>query len=68
MGSKAAFFYGTLLHPMVLKRVIGNDGQHLMICPAILPVSRFELYIKRQILDIEPESLQEHTRHQIKVA
>lgn len=34
----AAFFYGTLLHPKVLKRVIGNDGTHLRICPAILPV------------------------------
>ncbi|KAL5504301.1 hypothetical protein ACEPAH_8375 [Sanghuangporus vaninii] len=35
--SFAAFFYGTLLHPKVLKRVIGNDGTHLRICPAILP-------------------------------
>ncbi|KZT29771.1 hypothetical protein NEOLEDRAFT_1127599 [Neolentinus lepideus HHB14362 ss-1] len=32
----AAFFYGTLLHPKILKRVIGNDGSHLQICPAIL--------------------------------
>ncbi|TFK45834.1 hypothetical protein OE88DRAFT_1739948 [Heliocybe sulcata] len=32
----AAFFYGTLLHPKILKRVIGNDGSHLRICPAVL--------------------------------
>lgn len=32
----AAFFYGTLMHPDILKRVIGNDGAHLMICSAIL--------------------------------
>ena len=34
----SAFFYGTLLHPKVLKRVIGNDGQHLTIRPAVLLV------------------------------
>ncbi|KAF8839631.1 hypothetical protein BDN67DRAFT_743486 [Paxillus ammoniavirescens] len=33
----SAFFYGTLMHPMILKRVIGNDGSHLRICPALLP-------------------------------
>ncbi|KZP11022.1 hypothetical protein FIBSPDRAFT_195475 [Athelia psychrophila] len=32
----AAFFYGTLMHPEILKRVIGNDGTHLKICSAIL--------------------------------
>ncbi|CAK5268428.1 unnamed protein product, partial [Mycena citricolor] len=32
----SAFFYGTLMHPKILKRVIGNDGAHLLICPAIL--------------------------------
>ncbi|KAF9450918.1 hypothetical protein P691DRAFT_725187 [Macrolepiota fuliginosa MF-IS2] len=31
-----AFFYGTLMHPKILKRVIGNDGGHLEICPAVL--------------------------------
>ncbi|KAH7925495.1 hypothetical protein BV22DRAFT_1088955 [Leucogyrophana mollusca] len=31
-----AFFYGTLMHPEILKRVIGNDGSHLKICPALL--------------------------------
>ncbi|THH15689.1 hypothetical protein EW146_g4815 [Bondarzewia mesenterica] len=32
----SAFFYGTLLHPKILKRVIGNDGGHLEVCPAVL--------------------------------
>ncbi|KAJ7707674.1 hypothetical protein B0H17DRAFT_918044 [Mycena rosella] len=36
MSPKAAFFYGTLMHPKILKRVIGNDGSHLQICPAVL--------------------------------
>ena len=35
----SAFFYGTLLHPKILTRVIGNDGSHLDICPAVLLVS-----------------------------
>ncbi|KAJ7475882.1 hypothetical protein FB451DRAFT_1245102 [Mycena latifolia] len=35
---KSAFFYGTLMHPKILKRVIGNDGSHLQICPAVLLV------------------------------
>jgi len=34
--SYSAFFYGTLMHPDILKRVIGNDGAHLKICSAIL--------------------------------
>ncbi|KIK97759.1 hypothetical protein PAXRUDRAFT_135635 [Paxillus rubicundulus Ve08.2h10] len=33
----SAFFYGTLMHPTILKRVIGNEGSHLQICPALLP-------------------------------
>ncbi|KAJ7639862.1 hypothetical protein DFH06DRAFT_953348, partial [Mycena polygramma] len=36
MPQKSAFFYGTLMHPKILKRVIGNDGSHLQICPAVL--------------------------------
>ncbi|KAJ7126959.1 hypothetical protein C8R44DRAFT_617604 [Mycena epipterygia] len=36
MPPKSAFFYGTLMHPKILKRVIGNDGSHLQICPAVL--------------------------------
>jgi hypothetical protein len=34
--SRTAFFYGTLMHPRILRRVIGNDGSHLQICPGIL--------------------------------
>jgi len=32
----SAFFYGTLLHPRVLRRVIGHPGHNLSICPALL--------------------------------
>ncbi|KAN0140918.1 hypothetical protein V8E53_001362 [Lactarius tabidus] len=32
----SAFFYGTLMHPKILKRVLHNDASHLKICPAIL--------------------------------
>jgi len=32
----SAFFYGTLMHPEILKRVIGNDGNELQMCPALL--------------------------------
>ncbi|KAG9315189.1 hypothetical protein JVU11DRAFT_4317 [Chiua virens] len=32
----SAFFYGTLMHPKILKRVIGHDGYHLQISPALL--------------------------------
>ncbi|CAE7095508.1 unnamed protein product [Rhizoctonia solani] len=35
----AAFFYGTLMHPAVLKRVIGNDASHLQAAPAVLMAS-----------------------------
>ncbi|KIL67642.1 hypothetical protein M378DRAFT_73316 [Amanita muscaria Koide BX008] len=35
-GSESAFFYGTLMHPKILRRVIKNDGKHLKICPAVL--------------------------------
>ncbi|CAL1700273.1 unnamed protein product [Somion occarium] len=31
-----AFFYGTLMHPSILRRVIGHDGNELHICPALL--------------------------------
>ncbi|KAI0649205.1 hypothetical protein C8Q79DRAFT_498429 [Trametes meyenii] len=34
--SHSAFFYGTLLHPAILRRVIGHEGTQLEICPAIL--------------------------------
>ncbi|KAH9980979.1 hypothetical protein BGW80DRAFT_1162287 [Lactifluus volemus] len=32
----SAFFYGILIHPKILKRVLNNDASHLQICPAIL--------------------------------
>ncbi|KAG6899298.1 hypothetical protein C0993_011460 [Termitomyces sp. T159_Od127] len=32
----SAFFYGTLMHPKVLQRVIGHKGSLLEICPAVL--------------------------------
>ncbi|KII87642.1 hypothetical protein PLICRDRAFT_42147 [Plicaturopsis crispa FD-325 SS-3] len=35
-AATSAFFYGTLMHPKILRRVIGNDGAHLQICPAVL--------------------------------
>lgn len=35
-----AFFYGTLMHPDIIRKVIGNDGSHLRAAPAILQVSR----------------------------
>ncbi|KAF8149898.1 hypothetical protein B0H34DRAFT_666397 [Crassisporium funariophilum] len=36
MEEHKAFFYGTLMHPKILKRVIYNDGSHLRLCPAVL--------------------------------
>ncbi|KAF9065592.1 hypothetical protein BDP27DRAFT_1331798 [Rhodocollybia butyracea] len=32
----SSFFYGTLMHPKILKRVIDNDASHLQIAPAVL--------------------------------
>ncbi|KAF8134919.1 hypothetical protein EV363DRAFT_1447730 [Boletus edulis] len=32
----AVFFNGTLMHPSILKRVIGHDGSYLQIRPALL--------------------------------
>ncbi|KAL4248068.1 Protein AIG2-like protein [Abortiporus biennis] len=31
-----AFFYGTLLHPSILRRVIGHEGGDLKMCPGLL--------------------------------
>lgn len=33
----ALFFYGTLIHPAILAKVIGNAGAHVEVCPAVLP-------------------------------
>ncbi|KZT57913.1 hypothetical protein CALCODRAFT_433428 [Calocera cornea HHB12733] len=35
-SGNAAFFYGTLMHPKIIKRVLSNSGIHLTACPAIL--------------------------------
>ncbi|KAH9020470.1 hypothetical protein EDB85DRAFT_2095050 [Lactarius pseudohatsudake] len=32
----SAFFYGALMHPKILKRVLENDASHLKISPSIL--------------------------------
>lgn len=40
----SAFFYGTLMHPKILKRVLHNDASHLQICPAILTVGPIPSY------------------------
>ncbi|KAJ3753530.1 hypothetical protein EV360DRAFT_53325 [Lentinula raphanica] len=36
VSTYSSFFYGTLMHPKILKRVIGNDASHLQIAPAVL--------------------------------
>jgi hypothetical protein len=38
LAMTSAFFYGTLMHPKILKRVLHNDASHLKICPSILSV------------------------------
>ena len=43
MDGTTAFFYGTLMHPKILMRVIKNDGSHLKLCPAILFVSWYSI-------------------------
>lgn len=35
---EVAFFYGTLMHPAVLRRVIRHAGDDLQVAPAILKV------------------------------
>lgn len=44
-GTHAAFFYGTLMHPKILRRVIGHEGDRLEICPAVLMVSQLDLQL-----------------------
>ncbi|TKY90333.1 hypothetical protein EX895_000331 [Sporisorium graminicola] len=39
-GGKSLFFYGTLVHPKILARVIGNDGAHLEVQNAVLDGAR----------------------------
>ncbi|KAG8704522.1 hypothetical protein FRC08_002188 [Ceratobasidium sp. 394] len=45
-GSVSAFFYGTLMHPAVLQRVLANDASHLRASPAVL-MSFTRHHIKR---------------------
>ncbi|KAK2460319.1 hypothetical protein APHAL10511_007708 [Amanita phalloides] len=33
---KSAFFYGTLMHPKILREVLRKKGKHLQICTALL--------------------------------
>lgn len=35
-GGRSLFFYGTLVHPKILARVIGNNGSHLSVQNAVL--------------------------------
>ncbi|CBQ69802.1 conserved hypothetical protein [Sporisorium reilianum SRZ2] len=37
---KSLFFYGTLVHPKILARVIGNDGAHLEVQNGVLDGAR----------------------------
>jgi hypothetical protein len=46
----SAFFYGTLMHPKILKRVIANDGSHLQLCPAVLLVSLVHVSLNHPLL------------------
>jgi hypothetical protein len=46
--SYSAFFYGTLMHPDILRRVIGNDGAHLKICSAILLVRNLPAFFRHE--------------------
>jgi hypothetical protein len=36
-GTYTLFFFGTLVHPAILSKIIQNDGSHLSVQPAILP-------------------------------
>jgi len=59
----SAFFYGTLLHPAVLTRVIRSEGAHLTICPAILKVHGYWLLaLHRRACSY---AAQGYTRHQV---
>jgi hypothetical protein len=42
-GSISAFFYGALIHPATLKRLIDSGSDHLEICPAVLPVRLLQM-------------------------
>ncbi|KAG6335666.1 hypothetical protein ID866_3424 [Astraeus odoratus] len=52
-----AFFYGTLIHPKILQRVIGNGGSHLRICPAIV-----KDFTRHQVKDADYPALVPYSR------
>jgi hypothetical protein len=63
-----AFFYGILMHPKILKRVLNNDASHLRICPAILTVSPFPRPSSASSLTYPSKiATQNYTRHKVKV-
>ncbi|KAG8801329.1 hypothetical protein FRC17_006675 [Serendipita sp. 399] len=56
----SAFFYGTLLHPRILKRVLGRNGEDLNIAPAIL-----DGYIRHRVRGADfPAIILASTSHQ----
>lgn len=44
---KSLFFYGTLVHPKILARVIGNQGAHLRVQNAVLDGAKL-LHVKKE--------------------
>jgi len=44
----SAFFYGALMHPKILKRVLHNDATHLKICPSLLSA-----YMRHKVKDAD---------------
>lgn len=64
MKEYTAFFYGTLMHPKILKAVIRNNGSHLRICPAVILVRVTSFSIGKYCLK---HLLQDYTRHKVKV-
>ncbi|TFK40394.1 hypothetical protein BDQ12DRAFT_648909 [Crucibulum laeve] len=52
---RRAFFYGTLMHPKILTRVIDNDGAHLQFCSALLlDYTRHEVMVHPSPLSLNP--------------
>jgi hypothetical protein len=69
----SAFFYGALMHPKILKRVLHNDASDLKICPSILsvsvqsdPIPRHD--IKRAILGIHAGLMSRYGQRMIRVS
>ncbi|KAG5643018.1 hypothetical protein DXG03_001756 [Asterophora parasitica] len=65
----SAFFYGTLMHPKVLQRVIKHEGADLEISPAVLLVCRsVKLPATSAELISHIGAPQDYTRHKVKRA